>query len=414
MRGFRDELSPFGGGALMQAGVLLGWQRRRGAQETGTPVSITVDTRGPEWMARQVVQLQTHVKCRRKAVVDQMNDSDSDLELLAELSDSKSWVNSSSDTDTDETRDDSDDSAKLSDVQSWCSIDCGTDQAAPPRFPFSGVPGMKVDVEHNNPLAYLKLFLTDEVIEKIVTETNRYKEQQSATLYRKFSRSRKWEPVTKDDIWTFLGLIILQGVVRKPLQKWYWSTNKLLETPFFGTVMTEYRFSLIMKFLHFTNNEEFDETTHPAPKLRKIWEVFQMVVKNFQQTYVPERDISIDESLMAYKGRLSRIQYIASKRARFGIKSYMLCESSTGYIWNSGLPPPLGMWHIAPGAISFCGAPIHVCIPPGHRAVALAFHASRCCRCGIRFSMAATSLIEAAVLSQQSPGPHIVALNELH
>lgn len=38
---------------------------------------------------------------------------------------------------------------------------------------------------------------------------------------------------------------------------------------------------------------------------------------------------------MAYKGRLSWIQYIASKRARFGIKSYMLCESSTGYIWNS-------------------------------------------------------------------------------
>ncbi|KAM5170545.1 piggyBac transposable element-derived protein 4-like [Mantella aurantiaca] len=220
--------------------------------------------------------------------------------------------------------DDSDDSAELSDVRTWCSIDCGTDQAAPPRFPFTGAPGMKVDIEHDNPLAYLQLFLTDEVIEKIVTETNRYKEQQSATLYRKFSRIRKWEPVTKDDIWNFLGLIILQGVVKKPLQKWYWSTNKLLETPFFGTVMTEYRFSLIMKFLHFTNNEEFDETTHPAPKLKKIWEVFQMVVKNFQQTYVPERDISIDESLMAYKGRLIWIQYIASKRARFGIKSYML------------------------------------------------------------------------------------------
>ncbi|CAH2325967.1 Hypothetical predicted protein [Pelobates cultripes] len=33
---------------------------------------------------------------------------------------------------------------------------------------------------------------------------------------------------------------------------------------------------------------------------------------------------------MAYKERLSWVQYIASKR-----KSYMLCESSTGYIWNS-------------------------------------------------------------------------------
>ena len=60
-----------------------------------------------------------------------------------------------------------------------------------------------------------------------------------------------------------------------------------------------------------------------------------MIVTNFQCTYVPERDVSVDESLMAYKGRLSWIQFIASRRARFGIKFYMLCESSTGYIWNA-------------------------------------------------------------------------------
>uniref|UniRef100_A0A8C5W7D9 PiggyBac transposable element-derived protein 4 n=1 Tax=Leptobrachium leishanense TaxID=445787 RepID=A0A8C5W7D9_9ANUR len=269
---------------------------------------------------------------RSKEVLDQLENSDSDLELLAEFSDSDSWGNSSSDTDSNH----SDDSViEGNDVQTWCSIDCGAYRAAPPRFPFTGAPGMKVDVEHDNPLAYLQLFLTDEVIEKIVTETNRYQERQLVTLHWKFPRSRTWEPVTKDDIWKFLGLIILQGVVGKPLQKWYWTTNKLLATPFFGTVMPEYRFSLIMKFLHFENNEEFNETTLPSPKLKKIWEVYQMILKNFQRSYVPERDISIDESLMAYKGRLSWVQYIASKRARFGVKSYMLCESSTGYIWNS-------------------------------------------------------------------------------
>ena len=40
---------------------------------------------------------------------------------------------------------------------------------------------------------------------------------------------------------------------------------------------------------------------------------------------------------MAYKERLSWIQYIATKRARFGIKFFVLCESQTGYIWNSVL-----------------------------------------------------------------------------
>ncbi|XP_068117048.1 piggyBac transposable element-derived protein 4-like [Hyperolius riggenbachi] len=265
-----------------------------------------------------------------KAVL-QLQESDSELDAL-DASDSESWQSSSSDAESDSGEDSSLD---VRDVRTWCAIDCSTPQAPPPRFAFTGSSGLKVEVEGSDPLTYLKLFLTADVIDKIVSETNRYAEQQMATSHLRFSRVRAWEPVTSDVIWQFLGLIILQGVVGKPMQKMYWSTNHLLATPFFGSVMSEYKFSLIMKFLHFTNNEEYDENTHPAPKLRKIWDVSQLIMRNFKQTYVPERDISIDESLMAYKGRLSWIQYIASKRARFGIKSYRLCESSSGYIWNA-------------------------------------------------------------------------------
>ena len=110
-------------------------------------------------------------------------------------------------------------------------------------------------------------------------ETNWFKEQQVAT-HQRFTRSRKWEPVTREDIWKFIGLIILQGVVGKPLQKWYWTTNKLLATPFFGIVMSGYKFSLIMKYLHFANNEVFDESSHPAQKLKKMWEIYQLILNN--------------------------------------------------------------------------------------------------------------------------------------
>ncbi|KAM9316535.1 piggyBac transposable element-derived protein 4-like [Gastrophryne carolinensis] len=201
-----------------------------------------------------------------KAVLDQISDSGSDTEPLAEMSDSDSWQDSSSDSDTDQRSGDSDDSApELSDVRTWCPIDCGMDEM---------------------------------------------------TSLKRLSRRQ-------------IGLILLTGVVGKPLQKWYWTTNKLLATPFFGTIMSECRFSLIMKNLHFTNNEEFDEATHPAPKLKKIWEVYQMILKKFQQSYVPDRDISIDESLMAYKGRLSWIQYINTESTYF---SWPICAGDS--------PPP--------------------------------------------------------------------------
>ncbi|GBM08915.1 PiggyBac transposable element-derived protein 4 [Araneus ventricosus] len=60
-----------------------------------------------------------------------------------------------------------------------------------------------------------------------------------------------------------------------------------------------------------------------------------MLMQRFQSTYIPKQDISIDESLIGYKGRLGWKQYIPTKRSRFGVKLFQLCESESGYIWNS-------------------------------------------------------------------------------
>ena len=49
---------------------------------------------------------------------------------------------------------------------------------------------------------------------------------------------------------------------------------------------------------------------------------------------MPNKSISIDEELLLFKGRLSFKQYIPSKRSRYGIKIFSLCED-TGYLYNS-------------------------------------------------------------------------------
>ena len=264
-------------------------------------------------------------------------DVESDDETIIYAGSCDESVNLSSDefsSDSDASESDSDD---LTNVRVWCKVDPQQPSTTPPRFPFTGQPGLQVPVDDNNdPLAYLRLFLDDNIIDTIVTETNRYAEQtMTRTGHRLLSRTRHWEPVTKVDIWLFFGILVLQSLVHKPRQDWYWSRKRLLSTPIFQDIMSEYKFSLIMKFLHFTNNDDFDASTHPAPKLKKIWNVYQALLHNFQKAYTPRRDVSVDESLMAYKGRLGWIQYIASKRARFGVKFYALCESQTGYIWNS-------------------------------------------------------------------------------
>ena len=73
---------------------------------------------------------------------------------------------------------------------------------------------------------------------------------------------------------------------------------------------------------------------NPSPdKLFKLRPLLDHLFEKFQEVYVPACNVSIDESLLLWKGRPSFKQYIPLKRARFGVKSFMLCEDS-GYTFS--------------------------------------------------------------------------------
>ncbi|GBP91137.1 PiggyBac transposable element-derived protein 4 [Eumeta japonica] len=66
--------------------------------------------------------------------------------------------------------------------------------------------------------------------------------------------------------------------------------------------------------------------------------------------YYPEADLSIDESMVLWRGRLVFRQYIKNKKHKYGVKLYELCESSgivmkiRVYKGKSERPPP-GVLH---------------------------------------------------------------------
>ncbi|XP_043471317.1 piggyBac transposable element-derived protein 4-like [Leptopilina heterotoma] len=72
-------------------------------------------------------------------------------------------------------------------------------------------------------------------------------------------------------------------------------------------------------------------------KLRKIRPLFETIIEKFKEAYRPGEKVSIDESLLKFKGRLSFKQCILSKRSRFGIKIYKCCDSDNGYIYNASI-----------------------------------------------------------------------------
>ena len=67
-------------------------------------------------------------------------------------------------------------------------------------------------------------------------------------------------------------------------------------------------------------------------RLCKVRNVMTKLIGKFAKFYRPQQKLVIDKSLVLFKGRLVFKQYIPSKRHRFGIKLFVLCDCETGII----------------------------------------------------------------------------------
>jgi len=51
------------------------------------------------------------------------------------------------------------------------------------------------------------------------------------------SRMHDWKRTVSIEIEQFLGLLLMMGILKKPLIAQYWSKNRLYSTPLFGSVI---------------------------------------------------------------------------------------------------------------------------------------------------------------------------------
>lgn len=175
---------------------------------------------------------------------------------------------------------------------------------------------------------FFEKMLPDETLEYIVVETNRqYEYLTSSVPLSEKSRLNQWVPLTVKELKVFIAITLLMVHNKKISIENYWSTDSLHKNTI-PNFMSKNRYLLILRLLHFCDN------TQPAlhGRLSKIKVVVDMFRKSFSQNFQPFRNLCIDESLLLFKGNLSFKQFIPSKRSRFGIKTYLLCDCETGYV----------------------------------------------------------------------------------
>lgn len=77
--------------------------------------------------------------------------------------------------------------------------------------------------------------------------------------------------------------------------------------------------------MHFARNPENGDLV-PEDRLFKIRPVIEYFNRKITTIYSPGQNLSLDESMVLWRGRLSFRQYIKNKRHKYGVKLYMVTE----------------------------------------------------------------------------------------
>jgi len=118
------------------------------------------------------------------------------------------------------------------------------------------------------------------------------------------------------------------GLVQMPSLKDYWSLKIMYKNSVAKNIMSRNRFELILRFWHFSDNEQ-------APENDRIFvqNLIHKIVNNFQNSMEPEEMMAVDETMVPFRGRLKFKQYIPGKAHKYGIKLFKLCDAN-GYTYN--------------------------------------------------------------------------------
>lgn len=178
-----------------------------------------------------------------------------------------------------------------------------------------------------DPLDCFHLFIPMEFYNEILVQTNLYAEQVRASSQ---GRIRVIKPVSIYELMTFIGLVIAMGVVCLPDYRDYWSTDPLFSNIWFRSVMSRDRFCVIKRYLHVVDNSLNSPTN--TDKLWKVRPMIELLQEKCISMYSPHQQLSVDESMIGTKCRLSFLQYMPKKPMKWGIKVWVCSDSVCGYV----------------------------------------------------------------------------------
>ncbi|KAK2708177.1 hypothetical protein QYM36_013938 [Artemia franciscana] len=121
------------------------------------------------------------------------------------------------------------------------------------------------------------------------------------------------------------------GYHQLPSMRDYWATDPDLGVSFVSSRMSRNRFEDILRNLHVRDNLTI--TAGQKDRLFKLRPMIDLLNFRFKQLVKPGTYLSVDESIILFKGRSTLKQYNPMKRIKRGYKLWCLACMS-GYVYN--------------------------------------------------------------------------------
>lgn len=179
---------------------------------------------------------------------------------------------------------------------------------------------------------FFYLFFDDDFFALLASETNKY----SAHVQKKNNKVDKaWKDVTVDEMKNYIGIVIYMGIVKLPTIKMYFNSDFVV-CPDVKNTMSFKRYQKITQYLHLSDdtNQTVDPKSDDYDILFKVRPCLE-IIKLFKKYYNPGCELSVDEAMIAFRGRLIFKQYMSSKPTKWGIKAWAICDSKKGYLLDA-------------------------------------------------------------------------------
>jgi hypothetical protein len=167
-----------------------------------------------------------------------------------------------------------------------------------------------------SPLSFLQLFLP-------YTLMNQFSEY--TTSYAHTCGEEKSWCTTPEEVYAFISAHIFMGIVKLPKWHMYWSDN--YQQPFVSSLFSQHRFEKLLRYFRVAPHTQPSHATNPLTEVQPLVTSLQ---HSFPRMYSPSQYLTLDEAMVAFKGRSSIKQYIPSKPHKWGYKIY--CLASDNYL----------------------------------------------------------------------------------